>query len=769
MPTTGIEPTTPVNLWGTEYYAQEAEIRRNRKWNLLLQPAVLASYLAIGGRAVFGPLAIFVLFTFTSYLSDGTVFIKADSSFFAFTEADMSLAGGCTACLGPCKIGLLKYSMFNGSALTIAPTFNAFSALAQRESLYDFSALSKEALALAENLDSNGAVCQSGLSDWGSTYSAVKGTPYQIMNIITTLKLSVAPQMVRELEEAITNGEECLSTWNMIAIGRLFMYPTKAGDSNFGKVAAVDINVFPDFTECRAQVKADFGAIGSKLAMATNGENILSVVPDVLTLFPYIFTSSIPRVSRVVPAGNTHFGAKSVVQPQLRGYYGGCRVREVNTTGIYIEATCSVSKHWEMYGLMIHSPDDIPLCSTGDVCIRNYYNSNWEWVNGFAPDIPGRTLITANTFRNRYADKVELNVLPGLAVVQILSMGIVSLYQVMSHKRSVLLTQIWAYRCQMGRMQVLYLGQVIYHLVNNSDLYWLGLATGTLTTESIANLTCCFFVFSYSFVNLVNARSGDQKLSRHFRLTWETMQLITTIFVWTMLRSVQQKSLLYIITENSEILRKNSVRGATFCGLNDACILFRVSVPTVVTMLSVTLGSLATILTFIVKKLSAKAISSDRTAQRSLTRLLTIRIMNPTQVTAFIPESVEGFERRYNETLLDTLTSFERHCIGGPFRKLFHDCDDIAYVMYHGRRCTTVEALLMTGHLYYGDHIYEATSVVLLLISRILPHRFLRTFNLLLLRWYVNPRQGTLSHALSCTWYVASEERHELPGAVPIA
>jgi hypothetical protein len=114
-----------------------------------------------------------------------------------------------------------------------------------------------------------------------------------------------------------------------------------------------------------------------------------------------------------------------------------------------------------------------------------------------------------------------MNVLPGVVVMQTLIMGVTSLYQVMSHKRSALLTQIWAYPYQNGRMQVVF-ARVTNHLIyyNTSDLYLLGLATGTLTTESIANLMCCAFAFSYSFVNLAKARSRDQKLDRHFRLTW---------------------------------------------------------------------------------------------------------------------------------------------------------------------------------------------------------------------------------------------------------
>ncbi|KAL3661805.1 hypothetical protein V7S43_013099 [Phytophthora oleae] len=324
----------------------------------------------------------------------------------------------------------------------------------------------------------------------------------------------------------------------MIMITRLFQYPTQVGDENFAKIPAVDLNVFPDFTECRPVVEIDDNLVNSKLAYDTKGQDLLVVVPEILTLFPYSFTSSLCAVSIVLPSSNTHYQASTVVESLLRGCYGACRVRAVNTTGIYIEDTCEVNDHWAIYGLMVHSPDDIPLCSTGGVCIHNYYNSLWEWVNYMEADKPNRIGMNLNTFRSRYADTVGISVLPGIVVMQMLLMGIISLYQVMSHKRSVLLTQIWAYRCQNGRMQVVYLAQISYHLVYNSDMYMLGMATGTLTGESIANLTCCFFSFSYSFINLVKARSGDQQLDRHFRLTWEAMQIVITICVGSILLSV---------------------------------------------------------------------------------------------------------------------------------------------------------------------------------------------------------------------------------------
>eukprot|EP00644_Phytophthora_capsici_P009083 jgi/Phyca11/102179/e_gw1.6.156.1 len=697
------EHQTPTH-WVTEYNIQQKIAKQGRNWRKLVHPSVLLAGLAIAGRIVVGPIALFLLFTATNYFSNGAVLIQAQDSFFAFTENDVTMAGGCSGCMGPCKIVLLKYALFKGDAFVSSPVFNAFVALGPKVELYDFSSLSAEALALGDSLDTNGA---------------------QILDVIATLRLSVAPQMVRELELSVNRTDGCDTRWSMLALTRLFQFPTRVGDSNFGKLSAVDLSIFPDYTECRPIVPVNDSLVGSKLALVTNGEDYLSAVPDSLTLFPYSFKTT------------------TVVQPLLRAYYGGCRVREVNTTGIFIEETCEMSNHWKGYGLMVHSPDDIPLCSTGDVCVHNYFNSLWEWVNYISEALPDRNGMNVNTFRTRYADTVGINLLPGIVVGQILVMGMVSLYQVMSHKRSVLLTQIWAYRCQNGRMQVVYLAQIIYHLVFYSDVYMLGLGTGTLTSESIANLTCCFFAFSYSVINLVKARSGDQQLDRHFRLTWEALQPVTTVSVGCILISVQRTPLASIITKNSEILRKTSAKGAKYCGLNDSCILFTIDMPSVITIISIALGIVAVLISFGIRMLSPKATS---------------------YVVSDLPLNKTKDAENH-----DNLTSFERNCIGGVFKKLFRDCDDIAYVVYNGKRCMTVEALLLTGYLYYGEHIYQASSVLLLLAARLVPRKLLRTFNMLLLRWYMDPKHGTLSELRSCTWYHASAEDHKLAGAVPVA
>ncbi|RLN93081.1 hypothetical protein BBJ28_00026979, partial [Nothophytophthora sp. Chile5] len=353
-----------LGAWAVDYYEQQRRSREQQSWSVLLKPSVLGACVAVAGRVVVAPLALMLMFFATGYLTTGTVFIEADSSIFAFTPSDPSMAGGCTGCFGPCKIVLLKYSVFGESALAGSTTYNALAGKTPTLTNYDFSTLSDEVLALGEALDANDTICESGYTEWGSIQSVATGTAQNIWDIIATLNLNIAPQMMKELELAIAHADECVTKWNMIGITRLFKYPTTAGSATFANIPAADINVFPDYTECRPNVTIDDSLVGSKLALDTSGEDLLAVTPDILKLFPYNFESSIPAVSRDVKASGTHYGATTVMEPLLRAYYGGCRVRAVNTTGVFIEDTCEVSQHWESYGLMVHSPDDVPLCST---------------------------------------------------------------------------------------------------------------------------------------------------------------------------------------------------------------------------------------------------------------------------------------------------------------------------------------------------------------------------------------------------------------------
>ncbi|EGZ09190.1 hypothetical protein PHYSODRAFT_318879 [Phytophthora sojae] len=679
----------------TEYHDQQRLERETRSLKTLCRPSVLVARLAIAGRLIVGPLALLLLFTATGYLTDASVLVEVDESFVSFTERDLAKAGGCAQCVGACKITLLMFGLFSGEALVSAPRFRAVTSLPPTESLYDFRTLSKEVLDLGETLDA------------AST---------QILNVVATLNISVSPQLIRELEVSIGQPDGCKPPWTLCSI-----YPGK-----FSKISAATVNLYPEFTECRPDVPNDGNLVGKRLASDTNGNDVLEAVPDALKIYPYSFSSSLRPISRAVPATNTKYGATTVLEPLLNAYYGGCRVREVNITGIYVEDTCEASKHWSSYGLMVQSPDDIPLCIAGDVCIHNYFNTQWEGIVELTPENRDHVPLYVNSVRSRYGDTVPINTLPGVVVAQILFMGIVSLYEVVSHQQSVLLSQIWAYRCQIGRVQVLYLAQITYHLVYNSDLYLLGLATGTLTGESIANLTLCFFAFSYSFVNLAKARSGEQRLDRRLRLKWEAMQFVITICVGSLLRSIQQTPIIAIITQNAEILLKTSARGARYCGLHDTCILFTVSTALIVLIFSAAFAVVVSLISYANAKLM-----KDRVAHN--------------------------------------LTSFERNCIGAPFRRLFRDCDDIAHVTYKGKRCTTVEALLLAGYLYYGEHVYKSSSVMMLLLARVVPTKIIRTFNVLLLRWHMDPVNGTLTQAYSCTWYHASQENHKLHGAMPVA
>ncbi|KAE9343636.1 hypothetical protein PR003_g8876 [Phytophthora rubi] len=672
------------------------------------------------------------LITTTDYLSDAAVLIKFDHGFFAYTQHDLSMAGGCTDCVGPCKIGLLKYAFFNGQAITSAPGFSALMGRAPKESLYDFSNLSAEAIALGEELDSSDVICRG-----------------HHQHLDSKTQGSLGRRQGAQSEYSTTNDARARA--GRRARGR------------FGKISAGAITIFPEYTECRPDVTVEDSTVESKLAFATDGSDLLSDVPDGLKLYPYSFTSSMPARSRVVPASNTKYGASTILEPEMQAYYGGCRVREVNTTGVYIEDACKTSKHWESYGLMVQTSEDLPLCSTGGVCIRNYFNTQWEVISTISADNPNRTAIAHNSYRTRYADTVGISVLPGVVVIQILLMGVVSLYQVMSHKHSVLLTQVWAYRCQNGRMQPIYLAQISYHLIYNSDLYLLGFATGTLTMESIANLACCFFAFSYSFINMVKARSGDQKLDREFRLMWEAMQIAITAAVVIGLKWVQHTPLAAIISENAQILRKSSTLGAKYCGLNDACIVFTVNIVIVAIVASMSVGVTAVIASKVAKMMSRRTRNAAYSTQ-SGSKVFSIKVLGSSQIESADKESKPELDS--NSDGLE-LTTFEQNCIGVPFNRLFTDCDDIVYVLYNDKRCVTVEAVLLAGYLYYGEHIYQASSVMLLVIARYVPRKMLRTINVLLLRWNMDPKTGTLARVQSCTWFTASDENHKSQ-AVPV-
>eukprot|EP00644_Phytophthora_capsici_P012950 jgi/Phyca11/503932/fgenesh2_kg.PHYCAscaffold_5_\ len=320
--------------WATEYYAEQRRRQDQQNWTVLLQPSVLGAVLAVAGRIVVMPLVLLIVFTSTKYLSSGNVLKLVDESIYAFTEQDPVMAGGCTGCLGLNKICLVKYSIFAQDAIIGATTFKSFAGRKPDLSLYDFSNLSTEALALGEKLDAKGVYCQSGVNEWGSMTAGIAGDAQDILDVVNTLKLNVAPQFRRELEIAVAGKAPCESGWNIYTITRLFLYPAVKGSANYASIPGIDFNIFPDYTECRPDVTIDDNLVGSKLVLETNGEDPLAVFPDILKLFPYNFKSSIPVVPRSAPAGITKYPVETVLQPLFKGYYGGCRLRAVNTTGV---------------------------------------------------------------------------------------------------------------------------------------------------------------------------------------------------------------------------------------------------------------------------------------------------------------------------------------------------------------------------------------------------------------------------------------------------
>ncbi|KAL4107017.1 hypothetical protein PRIC1_005052 [Phytophthora ramorum] len=652
--------------WAAQYIAEKQRQQSSRNWRSALHPSVLQAVVAVSGRCLLAPLLLLALCGITNYFSSATFFIEAKDSYFAYSQLDSVMHGGCSGCICSCRKVLIQLSAFGTDAILSKPAYEDMQAIATADvANNDYSRLSPAALALADDLDANGAVCSTGTNDWGTPNVVLASGPDGVLSVINTLGLSLPPQMRRELEVAVERKELCVSRWNIGVLLRLHKFQSVKGSSEYSSVPVADINTFPHYTDCRPDIPNE-GIVGEKLVFATEGEDLLAVVPDILKLFPYEFTgSSLPPISRYITTKPTIYGLTTVTQPLFRSYYAGCRVRTVNTTGVYVEDTCTLLDHWRSYGLTLQAPDDLPVCSTGDVCVRNQYNSEWEYTDDLSTTDPTRLEQIISVFRSR-------------------------LYQVMSHKRSVILAQIWAYRCQNGRMQPFYLAQVTYHLAFNSNMYYLGLST---------------VISSY-------------------RLT----------------------SLAFIGDKNGQLLRRTSTLGAKYCGLQDSCYVFTYNLVFVVALASLALGLVAAIITFLLKMY---------TKLHPGARMYHYRVSNA---------GLAG-----GQPTKQRLTSFEENCLGVPFTRLFNDCDDFAYTTYMDRRCSTVEALLLTGYLFYGEHVYQAGSVLLLLVARLLPRKVIRTFNQLLLRWHIDPHLGTLSYPMSCTWYSASAENYKLSEATPLA
>ncbi|EGZ23479.1 hypothetical protein PHYSODRAFT_324687 [Phytophthora sojae] len=99
-----IHPQRTDSTWSATYYEQERERRsKSERWYRQIRPASVGAYLAIIGRIVVAPLMMLFVFVFTDYLTTGTFLIEAKDSYFAFSEMDLVMSGGCTPCHIECK------------------------------------------------------------------------------------------------------------------------------------------------------------------------------------------------------------------------------------------------------------------------------------------------------------------------------------------------------------------------------------------------------------------------------------------------------------------------------------------------------------------------------------------------------------------------------------------------------------------------------------------------------------------------------------------
>lgn len=727
----------------------------------------IAACVAVAGRIVLMPLLVLALATSTDYFSSGKMFIGANDSYFAFSQRDPVMVGGCTNCSIGCRKTFAQVLKFHGEAMMGKQDWlNLYTAAF----VWNENSISTDIIELADTMDSDPvAHCLSGPNDWGSHIMTIAGDPQYIVNAIDLMNVSVPPRQREQLELGLTNNEKCPTRWVLEMLIRMFKYKPSLESTEHMSISAATFSIFPEYTECRMEASGN-NFVGSKLILSTNGVDLMSNVPSVVKLFPYDFASSLAAIPDILPAQNTIYDASSVVQPRLMAFYGGCRVTEVNTTGVYVEDACTILPHWESYKLMLQVPDDVPVCSTTDVCIHSSYNSNWESVASLDTSTKyDHWFIRVNTFRSRFADSVSSSVLPGIVVTQLLVMGMITLYQTMSHKRSVLLAQIWAYKCQNGHMQIIYLAQITYHLAANSDLYFLGMTTGTLSFESIANLTMSFFAFSYSFVNILKARSGEQQLDRHFRLAWEITQVFTTAAVGALLFKHQQTSISYIMEANGELLRKASERGAKYCNLSDSCIIFKTNLAVIMLVTALAVGIIPFIFSCALNYRALRHHLSNRIVHFGSQRSTGSLKARGSKVFTRVQVGVRSLPvADFLKTPEATLTSFEKYCLGASYSALFNDCDDFANIVENDRNSTSVEAVLLAGFLYYGENVYQAPSVMLLLTARVFPPFVLRSFNILLLRWHIDPQMSAVSHPSSCTWYSASGEKHRVARAVPL-
>ncbi|KAL3667973.1 hypothetical protein V7S43_006850 [Phytophthora oleae] len=698
----------------------------------------IAVLIVMSFKVLVAPIILVAICVNSPYLQSPYVFRAASESYLGYEKLNPDVTFNCPNCGVSCKRSVLQLAQFKQDPMMGKPAYGGL----RTDTFEDYNeTLSAAALALIDELDGANAVCGDGTSDWDDSLTFISADPKLIVKAVSVLGLPVSNDMVAEVTAAVTGS--CNSRWTIEARLKTFMFQPIPHINEFSSILAADLTIFPESLACRKVAVYDTDTVLTR-AFVSEGLDQTRNAPTTLRLFPYNFPCVINTVERTVAPVSDAESTDVVIQPMLRGYYGGCFVHLVNTSGIYIDENCEISSLWIDYGLMLQAPDDIPLCSTEGICVHNYYNSQWEW----ASTEDGVTIVMShNTIRSRYADKVEMSVLPGIVIMQILLMSMLSMYQVMGQKQSVLLSQIWAYRCQNGRMQAMYLLQIAYHLYRESDTYYLALGTGTMSVECVWNLTFCVMAFSYSFVNIVKSRTGEQQLDRHFRLSWEMVLLIVTAIVANMLVSIRYTSLGYIFDMNSKTLLRSSSEGAAVCKLTDSCIVFSINIAVVIAAFAMVVWGITASVAYVLRTRHDPHLFADFKSW-----FISWKVAFEVTLRPPLKTKAKTLNHGASVVNLTDATSFECYCIGEHFRFMFNDCEDISHVKKSNLRVPTAEAVLLSGFVYRGKFLYRADDVILLLFTRFAPNFILRTFNVLIVRWDVNPTTYAVSRPTVCLW-----------------
>ncbi|POM68100.1 Hypothetical protein PHPALM_15785 [Phytophthora palmivora] len=236
-----------MSTWSAHYFEQQKELKGKQKLSSKMRPAAIGAAIAIFGRIVLMPVMLMTVFGVTGYLSDGTFLIEYKDSYFAYSQMDLVMSGGCTPCHTYCKRVLLQFNTFNNEALMSKPAFEDL----YTATSWDYSVLTDEELALAERLEASGAICSGGVDEWGSPLSIITGTAAEVVEIIEMMNLSVTPLELAEAKKGIETADECITKWAVEGHLRLFMFQAVKNSIDYSSIPAADFNVYPEYADCR--------------------------------------------------------------------------------------------------------------------------------------------------------------------------------------------------------------------------------------------------------------------------------------------------------------------------------------------------------------------------------------------------------------------------------------------------------------------------------------------------------------------------------------